>query len=92
MLRTPMWRPSEGDPCCAVTRVSIGHLVEGAPAAPILLRGRLKSRQTPVFTGETQDFADGGLRQENFWGGPARICLEDPQNLKISWRPPRPEK
>ena len=28
----PMWRGSEGDPLCAVTRVSIGHLVEGAPA------------------------------------------------------------
>jgi hypothetical protein len=25
---SPMWRGCEGDPLCAVTRVSIGHLVD----------------------------------------------------------------
>ena len=30
----PMWRGSERHPFCTVTRKSIEHLVEGAPAAP----------------------------------------------------------
>jgi hypothetical protein len=46
MRRAPMWRPSEGDPCCAVTRSSIGHLVDNSKSRPFFLVGVAKSSES----------------------------------------------
>ena len=49
----PCWRGCEGDPCCAVTRVSIGHLVDIFLAARFLLWAGGRSPEKSTNTGDS---------------------------------------